>query len=391
MKLFKSEAFFVRMDLALYHAWIHCKGGGEKVLLKLLENSEHDITVYCNRYVPEDTYDGFEDHDVRELGGVPILGEVFRGATFTLAAALTKLPMDEYDGLVVSTGGVAEVINYRNSSKPVIGFCHTPLRPVHDGKIYRHKIENSGFLKRNLYRLATRVYEAVERPAWKRFDHVMFNSETTRERATEDHLIHLDETSVLHPGADTSDNSGNRYDEYFFYPSRFAYYKRQDLALDAWELFLEENPDTDFNLVIAGGVNEDKKPYFEEIRERASGIENVEVRSNVPGEDWEDLYRNCRGTLFCAINEDWGITPIESGSYEKPIISVNEGGPTESVLPGETGFLVDDAEEMAEKMQKLAEDKQMAQEMGKRGKQEASLYTWGKFIDGFDEKISELV
>lgn len=379
------------MDLAIYHAWLHCKGGGEKVLLKLLENSEHDITIYTNKYVPEDTYDEFEEHKVVEIGGLPIIGELFRGATFTLSAALTKLPMDKHDALVVSTGGVAEVINYRNHSKPLIGFCHTPLRPVHDGDIYRYKMNNLGIFKRNFYRLATRVYEMIERPAWEYFDHVIFNSETTQERATSDQLIHLDRTSVNHPGADTTDNSGNRYDKYFFYPSRFAYYKRQEMALEAYKEFRENNPETDFELVIAGGVNEEKQEYFEEIRKKAEDVEGVIVKSNVPGDEWEDLYRNCYATLFCAINEDWGITPIESGSYEKPIISVNEGGPTESVLSGETGYLVEDAEEMAEKMEILAGDEELVREMGQRGKEESRLYTWEKFVDSFDGKIEEVV
>ncbi len=325
-----------------------------------------------------------------EIGGLPIVGELFRGATFTLSAALTKLPMEEHDALVVSTGGVAEVINYRNHSKPLIGFCHTPLRPVHDDDIYRYKMENLGFLKRNFYRFATRVYEMVERPAWKLFDHVMFNSETTQERATSDRLIHLDKTSVNHPGADTSDNSGNRYDKYFFYPSRFAYYKRQEMALEAYRKFRENNPDTEFELVIAGGVNEEKQEYFDEIKEKAEDVEGVTVKSDVPGDEWEELYRNCYATLFCAINEDWGITPIESGSYEKPIISVNEGGPTESVLPGETGLLVEDAAGMANAMEELAEDEERAREMGQRGKKESQLYTWDKFVTNFDQKVNEV-
>ncbi|MFB6115368.1 MAG: glycosyltransferase, partial [Candidatus Nanohalobium sp.] len=91
------------------------------------------------------------------------------------------------------------------------------------------------------------------------------------------------------------------------------------------------------------------------------------------------------------INEDWGIIPIEAGSYEKPIISVNEGGPTESVLHEETGLLVDDAEEMAEKMQELAENEELVIEMGRKGKERSKEYTWDKFVTKFDEKINEVV
>lgn len=379
------------MKLAVYHAWIHCKGGGEKVLLKLLEESEHDITVFTNNYVPGDTYDGFEDHDVRTIGNIPVIGEVFRGLSFALAALFTRLPLEDYDALVVSTGGVAEIINYRNHSKPLIGFCHTPLRPVNDPDIYSYKMENLGFLRRNFYRLAVRVYRLLEKPAWRFFDHVIFNSETTRQRAVTSGLVETDRASVNHPGADTSGNTGGGYEHYFFYPSRFAYYKRQELAIEAYQEFRERRPETDFSLVVAGGVNEEKRPYFEEIKRLASDVEGVEVKGNVPGEEWEDLYSNCYSVLFTAINEDFGLVPIEAGSYEKPVISVDEGGPRESVIDGETGLLVDDnPEAIADAMEELADDPEKAREMGGRGREESKKYTWKSFIDRFDEKVREV-
>ncbi|MFB6203062.1 MAG: glycosyltransferase [Candidatus Nanohaloarchaea archaeon] len=378
------------MRLALYHAWIHTKGGGEKVLLELLEKSEHDITVFTSKYVPEDTFDEFEDHDVRVIGNIPIFGEVLRGASFALGAFLTKLPMEEFDALVVSTGGVAEVINYRNHGKPVLGFCHTPLRVAHDPDIYERKMKESGPLKKLFYRTAVKIYKAIERPAWRYFDHVMFNSETTKKRALSSGLVEEERTSVNHPGADTSGNEPGEYEKYFFYPSRFAYYKRQELAIEAYREFRQRNPETDFRLVIAGGVNEEKKEYFEEIKEKASEVEGVEVRSNVPGDEWEELYRNCYSVLFCAMNEDWGIIPIEAGSYEKPIISVDEGGPTESIVDGETGILAEaEPGAFADAMEELAGEPEKAREMGKNGKEESKRYSWEKFVEKFDEKVRE--
>lgn len=380
------------MRLAVYHPWIHTKGGGEKVLLELLENSEHEITIFTNRYVPEDTFEEFKDYDVRTIGNIPVMGEIFRGVSFALTAFLTKLPLNDYDAFVVSTGGVAEAITFRNNSKPVLGYCHTPLRVAHDESIQQHKMKESGLLKRLIYKTAIPIYRFIEKHAWRNFDHVMFNSETTKQRAMNGKLIDESKTSVIHPGAKIDGNKSESFGKYFFYPSRFAYYKRQELALEAYRKFRENNPDTEFELIVAGGVNSEKQGYFEEIKKKAEQIEGARVESNVSGERWNELYSNCHSVLFCAMNEDWGIIPIEAGSYEKPIISVNEGGPKESVINGKTGFLVNaDPESFAEKMEELAADEKKAREMGQKGKENSKKYTWEKFVEYFDRRITEQV
>ena len=48
---------------------------------------------------------------------------------------------------------------------------------------------------------------------------------------------------------------------------------------------------------------------------------------------------NCIATLYLPIDEDFGISPVESMSAGKPVIGVNEGGIKETVIPGKTGLL----------------------------------------------------
>jgi alpha-1,3/alpha-1,6-mannosyltransferase len=161
--------------------------------------------------------------------------------------------------------------------------------------------------------------------------------------------------------------------------------------LDAYERFRERNPGTNFRLVVAGGVNEEKRSYFKKVKERATNIKGVKVRSNVPGDQWGALYSNAYAVLFCAMNEDWGITPIEAGSYEKPVISVNEGGPTESIVDGETGILVNDADEMVDAMERVTSNERLTRSMGTQAKKRSRKYTWERFVAQFDETVSEVV
>ena len=377
------------MQLAVYHPWIHTRGGAERVVLEIARNSSHDVTIYTNKYVPGNTFEEFQDQDIRVIGNIPVVGEVLRGASFALGALLSRVSSD-HDALLVSTGGIGEIINFRNRKLPIIGFCHTPLRIANDEQIQERKMEEAGFLKKIFLRTAIRGYKLIEKPAWKLFDHVIFNSENSRERAMANRLIGRDKTSIVNPGVEIEGKGSEDYENYFFYPSRFADYKRQDLAIEAYRKFKERNPDTDYRLVIAGGVNQEKEDYYENIKEKSNQIEGVEVRKNVSPEEWEELYRNCFSVLFCAVNEDWGIIPLEAGAYEKPVISVNEGGPRESVLHTETGFLVDaDPKQFAERMEYLVENPEEAREMGERNRENAENYTWESFVERIDSEVSE--
>jgi glycosyltransferase involved in cell wall biosynthesis len=66
---------------------------------------------------------------------------------------------------------------------------------------------------------------------------------------------------------------------------------------------------------------------------------NVEILGEVPEAQLLDLYSRCRGLVCTALNEDFGMTPVEAMAAGKPVVAVNEGGFRETVTP-ETGILV---------------------------------------------------
>lgn len=379
------------MRVAMYHPWIHCRGGAEKVLLEILNNSGHDIELYASKVARDDTFDALLEHDIQEFGGIPMVGEVVRGISFGIGSILTNIPLSDFDIFVVSTGGVGELITLRNDSIPTMAYCHTPLRIAHDPLLRKHKFAQEHKLKTEIYRRVIHLYNIVERKAWEKFEHVMFNSHTTQRRALRAGLISENDTSVNHPGVDTRGREPGKYRKYFLYPSRFTYYKRQGLALQAYKLFRNNNPQSDFQLILSGSVNSITQKYYQKIYKEANKIRGVTIEHNVAKNRWRELYRNCYTVLFTGINEDWGIVPLEAGSHEKPVISVNEGGPTESIIDGETGLLVEPSPQaIAEAMEELSSNKNKVIRMGKRGKTEARNYTWDEFVDEFDKKIAEI-
>ena len=56
------------------------------------------------------------------------------------------------------------------------------------------------------------------------------------------------------------------------------------------------------------------------------------------------LLKTARALLYTPTNEHFGIVPVESMYMKCPVVAVNSGGPTESVLHGKTGYLCEPKE-----------------------------------------------
>ena len=72
-------------------------------------------------------------------------------------------------------------------------------------------------------------------------------------------------------------------------------------------------------------------------------------------------------------------------------IAINLGGPKETILDNETGFLVNNAPEMAKKMVYVAEHPSIAKEIGKKGIARIKKhYSWDHFFDVMDGELAKV-
>jgi len=71
--------------------------------------------------------------------------------------------------------------------------------------------------------------------------------------------------------------------------------------------------------------------------------------------------------------EGFGIVYLEANIFHKPVIGGRSGGVTDSVLDGETGFLVnpESIDDISEKIARLLDDRQFADLLGHQGAQRA--------------------
>lgn len=153
-------------------------------------------------------------------------------------------------------------------------------------------------------------------------------------------------------------------------------------------------------LIIAGGYNDlvvENIEYLKELEKKAKELdiqEKVEFLRSISTEDRDMLLQEALCLLYTPPNEHFGIVPLEAGLLGTPVIACNSGGPCETVVDGETGFLREPKpDEWGKAVLQLVNDLNKAREMGQNGKKHVNKHfskeTFiNRLIDIFHETLN---
>ena len=204
---------------------------------------------------------------------------------------------------------------------------------------------------------------------------------------------------VVYPCVDTGDVAENTKPlwpdkKVLLSINRFEKKKDVALAIKAFAGLSEEERE-DARLVIAGGfdprVAENMSTYAElcqladKLKLRHATAKTVISAQaipshisvlflhSVPGAFKATLLATSRLLVYTPRNEHFGIVPLEAMLAGTPVLAADEGGPTETVVHGETGWLNDvrNVQEWTDVMSVALEDgssELMLEDMGKAGR-----------------------
>lgn len=377
------------MRPALYYPWVYLKGGAERVLLELMLRSRHEWTLYTNHFEPESTFPQFSDLRVVALSEVSVRRNIRQVARAALTILSQRLDFTGHDSLMVVSEGLGNLFAAR-SHLPTSCICLTPLKVVYDS------YTNSQFFAgrwRPSYRAAFELYKMVDRPTWRRYQRVFCNSGEVRRRLLSAGLVPDHRLEVAYHGVDTQRwRPGGRRERVFLVPGRIMWQKNIDLVIEAWKRFQTEPGQHGFRLVVAGMVDQKSRPYLESIRAKAADRADIEFVVSPNDAQLLDLYQSCWAVVFPALNEDWGLVPLEAMACGKPVLATDRGGPKESIIEGETGCLrKDQPEAFAQAIQSLAACSEAELDgTAERCRRRALEFPWEPFIDRMDDHVEEL-
>ena len=117
---------------------------------------------------------------------------------------------------------------------------------------------------------------------------------------------------------------------------------------------------------------------------------------SVPNSIKEKLLSSAKLLIYTPRNEHLGIVPLEAMLAGLPVLAANEGGPTETVVDGQTGWLRDvtDVEEWTNVMDMILNgsiNDAALQKIGYQGKQRVKhLFSKEKMTSRLDEEIKAM-
>ncbi len=358
------------MRVAILHDHLSFIGGGERLVLTLASALGADL--YATDVDPKiPAKAGFPDVRVRELAAVPqtpILRQTRQAKAFHHA----EIPA--YDAYILS-GNWA--IAAAHDHHPNLWYCHTPVRVFYD--LERQFLADLSPAKR----VAARTWIRRTRPKYEGnvedVDAIVANSHNVAGRI--ERFLHR-KAEVVYPPVDVSRYGFQKVGDTWLAVNRLSHEKRIALQVDAFRRLPSQR------LIIAGGpgVGVDAAKFIRSLKPPP----NVTFLGEVDDDRIRDLYATCRGLVTTAEDEDFGMTPIEAMASGKAVVAVDEGGYRETVVPGETGWLVPaNAETLADAV--TAATPERLETMRSRCESRAREFDVGRFVAGMRAHLERIV
>lgn len=401
-----SSIAFLHPDLGI--------GGAERLIVDLalaLKDCGHSLVIFTSHH---DRNHCFEETN---NGQIPVLtaGDWIPRSTFGLFMAFWA-----YIRMIYLT--IYLILNYRfdliicdqvPSGVPILKafkhkclfYCHFP-----DQLLSKH----DSFLKK-IYRFPIDYFEEW---AIGFSDMILVNSYFTDEvfHKTFKSLANVS-TKVLYPVVNFAESAQEKIPgtlnakfknvaTIFLSINRYEKKKNIALAIEALKAlydkfdYVEEKDRSRIHLIIAGGYdlqNIENLEYAEELNQLAKKLRiksHVTFIKNLTGEQKQFLLQNCTAVIYTPENEHFGIVPLEAMYMNRPVIAANCGGPRETIINNETGFLCEpnSADSFAEAMHQFIKDKTLSNQMGSRGHHHVvEKFNYQKFKNELNKIVNDLI
>ena len=311
------------MRIAVLHDYFEIKGGGERSVIELAKALGADLIT---GYITADSFFAKNElnFDLSRLVNLNSGSSLIGYRTLKLMQAFKRKTrfLKDYDVAIYSGNDAICAVENHLGGKNIF-YCHTPPRHLYDKRDFFWR--NTSWWKRIPFYFLLKYTQPWYEKCVRKMDVVIANSRNVQKRIQKYLGI---QSRIIYPPVETGKFSWRGQDDFYLSPGRLIKLKRVDVIVRAFQRM------PDKRLVVVSGGEE-----LANIRKLAEGYGNILVKGWVSEEELAGLVGRCIATIYVPYDEDFGLIPVESMAAGKPCIGVREGGLTESIIHGRTGYL----------------------------------------------------
>ena len=225
-----------------------------------------------------------------------------------------SLKLDQYDLVISSSHSFcANWVNVKNTH---ISYIHTPPRFLYQG------INAQSWLKEKPWKWIFAPYftilKKIDYRKIEKIDLLLTNSKNVKTRIND---CYKRSAKIIYPPINlldqTTDLVKDRQKKYYLYFSRLVEQKGIKLAIETFRKL--QKP-----LIVVG-----TSPKIEKFKKKSP--KNVKFLGFVEEKKLKKIIQKARALIYPAIDEDFGIAPIEVLSLGVPVVAHYSGGPKETL------------------------------------------------------------
>lgn len=370
------------MKVAIVHDQLREFGGAERVLVSI-KSLFPDAPIYTTTFDARSLGEHknlVKSWDVRLtwFGKIPLINRLYSPFRFLTPLIWESLNLNEFDLVISSTGSWMSKGVLTRKDAVHISYIHHPPRYLYG---YQTAIEWQKYWPIKIYGLIVNHFLRMwDFTASQRPQYLIANSIETQKRIKK---FYQRDSTVIYPPVSIPENTKPytlNPKPYFITVSRLARAKHVDILIEA------ANKEK-FELHIVG-VGRDEA-YLKSL-----AGPTVHFLGNISDDELQKELQGARGYLFAAVDEEFGIAPVEAMGHGVPVIAYASGGLKETVKEGLNGYLYDElsAESVIksiQKLQSLSSDEQ--KKMRVNARKEAEQYSEEDFKKKFMEFVKSKV
>lgn len=321
-----NQLYFKSLKVALIHDNLNEFGGAERVLLALSEIFPQ-APIYTS-YLKKNSlaHHRFKNKTIITswINKIPFIDKLQSPLRFFIPLIWGSFNFHKFDLIISSSSWYITKGFKKGKNTKEICYCHTPPRWLYG---FTTSIDFQKYFPVRIYAAIVghfmRLYDFTQA---QKVDLFLANSKNVAQRIKK--FYHRD-SIVVYPPVDLPKNlDNNKKSDYYLIISRIVGAKGLELAIKTAQKL-------NIKLKIAGQPG----GYGFEYQNIKKNIKkNIEFLGHVSDHQLVELYSQAKGFFALSIDEDFGITPVESMACGTPVIAFAGGGYLETVVDGKTGI-----------------------------------------------------